>query len=627
MKSLYQPRRQGQTPMRITALKSLLLTGILLFALSANADTWYVKPAGNDANAGNSWANAFQTLQKALASATSGDAIWVAAGTYYPDEGPGVTDNDRNTSFNMKPGVAIYGGFPAAGDPVFGDRDWDTHVTILSGDLMQNDGANFANNGDNALHVVIATSAAITATAILDGFTVTAGNANDPVFGAQSWGGGLLVLFSAAPTISNCTVIKNAARTRGGGMSVVYSSAPTITNCAFIENVSIAGGGVHMEVGTAPVYSKCSFIGNLANADGGGCVIRVGSIPAFTNCLFSGNKAIARGGAVYTLDLGTKPNFTNCSFSGNKGEVDGGAIYNPNDTVRLTNCLLWGNSTEITGLGTTRVNYSIVQGGYAGIGNLDQAPLFVSQPDHTMAPTTAGDLHLIFCSPAINAGTNAGAPADDLDGNTRPQGATVDMGAYEATTSDLLAFDVVANSFCDGGTGGTVQLSGSQPGVDYQLKEWGGSNIGAPLPGTGDPLDFGLYPVPVGNYTVIATSGICDGVSADMNGPAAVTTVPCNLQVPNFCNCGAPDGRAVVTLQVQGLEGQNWTVKAVIGLYDAASPPAPAPPTPLAVGTPLNYTGGNMFTLDVLRLIDKGYWVQLTNGNTDLDIQVGNPSW
>lgn len=42
-----------------------------------------------------------------------------------------------------------------------------------------------------------------------------------------------------------------------------------------------------------------------------------------------------------------------------------------------------------------------------------------------------GNYHLLSGSPAIDAGTHAGAPTIDLDGIARPQGAGFDMGAYE----------------------------------------------------------------------------------------------------------------------------------------------------------------------------------------------------
>ncbi|MFA6435488.1 MAG: choice-of-anchor Q domain-containing protein, partial [Elusimicrobiales bacterium] len=43
----------------------------------------------------------------------------------------------------------------------------------------------------------------------------------------------------------------------------------------------------------------------------------------------------------------------------------------------------------------------------------------------------SGDYHLKAASPAIDAGTSQGAPADDYDGVARPQGSAFDIGAYE----------------------------------------------------------------------------------------------------------------------------------------------------------------------------------------------------
>ena len=53
---------------------------------------------------GATWGTAYKYLQDALAAATSGDEIWVAAGIYYPDEGGNVTDGDRDAVFNLKDG-------------------------------------------------------------------------------------------------------------------------------------------------------------------------------------------------------------------------------------------------------------------------------------------------------------------------------------------------------------------------------------------------------------------------------------------------------------------------------------------------------------------------------------------
>ena len=68
-------------------------------------------------------------LATIIAGATSGDQVWVAAGTYYP-----TTGASRTVAFTLKCGVAVYGGFNGT-ELTLGARNWTTNVTILSGDI------------------------------------------------------------------------------------------------------------------------------------------------------------------------------------------------------------------------------------------------------------------------------------------------------------------------------------------------------------------------------------------------------------------------------------------------------------------------------------------------------------
>lgn len=340
----------------------------------------YVNKNAQGLNNGSSWANAYQTLQDALVSAGSCfKQIWVAKGTYYPDEGGAAEENNRRSAFVMKWNTVIYGGF-AGTETSFNQRNTALNLTTLSGDIDQNDGPGFLNNDNNSYHVIYNYDNYLGAASLIDGFTITGGNANG---GSEdnddySSGGGMLN-FLSSPTISNCIFRDNKAF-YGGGISNILS-ASNVVNCIFINNSS--------QLGSAVLNSSGTFSGEN---------------PSITNCTFYKNV--------------TDPN-------------GGGAIWNAQNSTKITNCILWNNGSEIFNytengvITNTVVTNSIVQGGYAGTGNLNIDPLFVDPVN--------GNLRIQCGSPALNAGTNTGAPYTDIVGNLRARTAEdpVDIGAYE----------------------------------------------------------------------------------------------------------------------------------------------------------------------------------------------------
>lgn len=376
---------------------------------------------------GSSWANAFPQLQSALAAAQAGNVIWVATGTYYPDDGIPVPVDPRASTFALKAGVALYGGF-AGTETLLSQRNPAAHPTTLSGDLLQNDGPNFANNADNAYHVLTATGATITATTLLDGFTITAGNADGTIFPNNS----------------------------GGGLFCSASAAPTLAGCSFQGNSASNGAGISNE-SSSPTLTRCSFQGNRANNNGGG-IRNVSSSPTVTHCSFQGNNA-AFGGGIYNFNS-SSPTVTHCSFQGNSAIFVGGGIYNISSSPTLTNCILWRNR-DASGSGTAASSVSdnnstpayshcLIQGyskatldnGVTTRNNLEpNNPLFVREVDPNLAPTTTGgDLRLLTGSPALDAGNNAAnTSSTDLAGNPRVQGGTIDLGAYEGNVDATFA--------------------------------------------------------------------------------------------------------------------------------------------------------------------------------------------
>ena len=115
--------------------------------------------------------------------------------------------------FQMKNNVSIYGGF-AGNEPNsfdLSDRDFMTNETILSGDLNGDDNPatpvedllNDPNRADNCYHIFFHSSSFdLDLSAVLDGFTITAGNADDDSFPNNSGGG--MYNYSNSPTIIGC---------------------------------------------------------------------------------------------------------------------------------------------------------------------------------------------------------------------------------------------------------------------------------------------------------------------------------------------------------------------------------------------------------------------------------------
>jgi hypothetical protein len=370
----------------------------------------YVTVVGAGSKNGLDWLNAYDGTQLQTAiNESCVNEVWVATGTYKPTIG-----TDRTISFIMKNGVAIYGGFSGSEENLT-DRDWTTNVTILSGDLLGNDGANFTNYADNSYHVIFNNNNGLNSTAILDGFTIMGGNANLTYFDFPKSSGGGMFNFSSSPSVTNCSFIKNRAFIDGGGM---YNSS---------SNLSL---------------TNCSFIGNEASdADGGGMYNKSGS-PSLTNCSFFANTALVGGG---TCNSSSNATFTNCTFSSNTALNNGGGLCNYNSNLILSNCIVWGNlGGGIQGiynyqLSVSTVTYSIIQGAsiYPGTGNLFADPLFVDAanpagPDGIHRTADDG-ISLQASSPAINTGNpTTTIPTTDITGYTRT--GVFDIGAMNTRT-------------------------------------------------------------------------------------------------------------------------------------------------------------------------------------------------
>jgi hypothetical protein len=396
--------------------------------------TYYVKqPATGTANC-QSWDNAC-TLQAALTTAISGDEIWVKAGTHKPTSG-----SDRAATFQLKNGVAVYGGFAGA-ETLSSQRNPTVNVTILSGDLNGNDNSvvniDEPTRADNSYHVVIGATGAT-----LDGFTITAGNASInpyPLFA----GGGMLNLPDSSPTLVNLTFSGNSAASGGGMLN--DSSSPMLTDVTFSGNsVSMDGGGMYNIASSNPILTNVTFSGNSASSWGGG-MFNILSSPTLTNVTFSGNSAHNGGGM---RNFTSSPTLTNVTFSGNSAigtNSTGGGLDNTfGGSPQIRNTIFWGNTAVTAGaqinndsgipVPTPSVTDSVVQGGYVGGTNIIVTdPLLGTLGNYGGLTQT---IPLLLGSSAIDAlitGTNGCGTfiTSDQRGVARPQGAKCDIGAFE----------------------------------------------------------------------------------------------------------------------------------------------------------------------------------------------------
>ncbi len=431
------------------ALMLLIAWHTLAGAAAPTVRILYVDGRATGAENGSSWQDAFTNPVYAMDSfpePVPADMIYevrVAQGVYAPGSGSTV----RYAFFWLTNRVELRGGYAGLGAPDPDARDIAAYETVLSGDMEGNDVpvANLQellthkSREENCYHVINASGT--DASAVIDGFTVTGGNANgraghDP--DDKTCGGGFFCHHKgnsdtrSSTTVMNCRFVENAASNRGGGFLLALGS-PVLVNCTFERNwAGWDGGGMKLE-DSNPVLTGCTFRENAAGLEGGG-LNSWESEGALTNCSFWGNTAGENAGALklwysFTVEL------TNCTIAGNSAGALGGGLHLESDRAVLANCIFWNNadqagqgeSSQIGNKGgTVEIAYSCVQGwtgDLGGAGSMGDDPL--------LSTVAVGDLRLLPGSPAIDAGTPDGAPDTDIEGCPRPAGAGYDMGAHE----------------------------------------------------------------------------------------------------------------------------------------------------------------------------------------------------
>ncbi len=438
---------------------------------------------------GSSWGHAFVALRDAMEVAADGDEVRVAQGIYLPTDDP----LDREASFALKPGTTVRGGY--AGLTAAEPDVWDPNafVTVLSGDIDQNDVSGDPNSSNgNSYHVVMCEGRG--SRAVLEGVAITGGNA-DEVCGhcaGNTHGGGLLCRLGCAPRVTDCLFFDNHAFLGGAvAMPDTFGSSaddptdgsqwqPVFTRCLFIDNRASRGGAVYTGRRWKPVFTRCLWEGNIAVDRGGAIASGIRSDVTLSHCVFRRNAAGGRGGVLNASIIGEIA-LINCLLVANTAADTGGAIAYPDwnhggdepEALRLLNCTFYGNTSPTlyrppslgvkgpdgswTHVTATTIANCIIYGSTADPASATPisfrlgattphitASIYEPGPDPQfvnplgvdgMLGTEDDDFRLADNSPAIDAGSNETdlpLPTADLDGNPRTINNVVDLGAYES---------------------------------------------------------------------------------------------------------------------------------------------------------------------------------------------------
>ncbi|MFN4255499.1 MAG: T9SS type A sorting domain-containing protein [Saprospiraceae bacterium] len=212
----------------------------------------------------------------------------------------------------------------------------------------------------------------------------------------------------------------------------------------------------------------------------------------------------------------------------NSSNGDGGGVSNPasggggingagSASFYSSNCP-GGGQVSLTGLSAGGSCARAGGSGMGGGGGSDYFAPFNSSTGGGGGGQTGGWTTGSFAAYSINYGSNqtsahgtSGAAAANTPGVCK-------ICLLECTFPT--AFTVTGGgSLCPGGSGATIELSGSESGMTYQVRR-DGNNVGGAVSGTGNALSFGPYTTG-GTYTIVATNP-SGGCSLPMMGSATV---------------------------------------------------------------------------------------------------------
>jgi len=194
-------------------------------------------------------------------------------------------------------------------------------------------------------------------------------------------------------------------------------------------NAADIGGGIYFQ--GEHINLQNSLITGNAAGNGGGVYFSANDFN-LQNVLITNNQAGGFGGGIYMGDY-INGSLQNVSLVNNTAAGWGGGIACVGiSSVDISNSIVYYNEADngssiYLSQSAASISFSDIQGGWDGVGNIDEEPLFTGAGSNPFA--------LSYDSPCVDAGTSdtsgMNLPMFDIIGSPRIWNNRIDMGAYE----------------------------------------------------------------------------------------------------------------------------------------------------------------------------------------------------